>query len=371
MISSWCNSNINIGTIDYSTDHQCKISHSQKCNYQRKGNKKQGNEKKLKKRIKKIYPYVLVVVCFWYVCFFYLYLSLFIDQNKVTYDSFFTRALTSYSCLHGDTKILLADYSEKNVSDLRVDDYILNRYLQPQKVIGINFSYLQERNMYQFGDDGPLFTADHQFYTVLDKSTTIVVSLKFLLGENPQLDGEDIQEIKNGDTVLKYDTLTQCIKENEIFLKEHKYYPPETKVYFVEVSGDGSYIAQNYIAKHELPDFRKFPFTNICFKKVLEIYKKLHEEKKFSISLEGSLQIKKHVNNIKALWQCITEFNINMEGKDVFVSIVQIVKKILMILSKNNYFQKAEPKMYAKKQSLRFKSHSTGKLSFALVFAQI
>ena len=162
---------------------------------------------------------------------------------------------------------------------------------------------------------------------VLDKSTTIVVSLKTLLGENPQLNGEDIQEIKNGDTVLKYDTLTQCIKENEIFLKEHKYYPPETKVYFVEVSGDGSYIAQHYIAKHELPDFRKFPFINICFKKVLEIYKKLDEEQKFSISLEGLLQIKKHVYKIKALWQCVTEFNINMEGKDVFVSIVQIVKK--------------------------------------------
>ena len=42
-----------------------------------------------------------------------------------------------------------------------------------------------------------------------------------------------------------------------------------------------------------------------------------------------------------------------------------------MILSKNNYFQKAERNMYAKKQSLRFKSHSTGKLSFAVVFAQI
>ena len=229
---------------------------------------------------------------------------------------------------------MLADYSEKNISDLSVDDYILSRYLQPQKVIGINFSYLQERNMYQFGDDGPLFTADHQFYTVLDKPATIVVSLKVLLGENPQLDGEDIQEMKNGDTVLKYDNLTQCIKEHEILLKEHKYYPPETKVYFVEVSGDGSYIAQNYVAKHELPDFRKFAYTNICFGKVLEIYKKLDKEKKFPVSLEGSLQIKNHVSKIKALWQCVTEFNVNMEGEDVFVSIFQMLLKILKILSK-------------------------------------
>ena len=66
----------------------------------------------------------------------------------------------------------------------------------------------------------------------------------------------------------------------------------------------------------------------------MEIYKKLDEEKKFPVSLEGSLQIKNHVSKIKALWQCVTEFNVNMEGEDVFVSIFQMLKKILKILSK-------------------------------------
>ena len=212
---------------------------------------------------------------------------------------------------------MLADYSEKKVSDLRVDDYILNRYLQPQKVIGVNYSYLQERSMYQFADDGPIFTPEHQFFTELDKSTTVVASLKTLFNENPQLDGEDVKEMRNKETVLKYDTLSQQIQEHEIFLVEHKNFSPETKVYFIEVGGEGSYIVNNYVAKHELPHFIKRPFTNLCYAKLLKIYKKLDERKKFSVSLEGSKQIKKHVEKIKTLWEFIVEVKIDMQGKSL------------------------------------------------------
>ena len=48
--------------------------------------------------------------------------------------------------------------------------------------------------MYQFPNNGPLITADHQFYTAMDTSTRVVVSLEILLKENPQLLGEDIKE---------------------------------------------------------------------------------------------------------------------------------------------------------------------------------
>ena len=228
-----------------------------------------------------------------------------------------TEASSRTSCLLGNTKVLLANYTEKNVSELKLNDQILDRYLQPQKIIGVNYSYLQERSMYQFADDGPIFTPEHQFFTELGKSTTVVASLKKLFNENPQLDGEDIKEMRNEETVLMYNTLSQQIQEHEIFLVEHKNFSPETKVYFIEVSGEGSYIANNYVAKHELPHFIKRPFTNLCYAKVLQIYKKLNERKKFSVSLEGSKQIKKHVEKIKTLWEFIVEFKIDMQGKSL------------------------------------------------------
>ena len=194
-----------------------------------------------------------------------------------------------------------------------MNDEILDRYLQPQKVIGINYTYLQDRNMYQFANDGPLITADHQFYTAMDTSTTVVASLEVLLKENPQLVGED-----NGGSVLRYETLSQEIQNKEIFLMEHKGFKAETKVYFMEVSGDGSYIADSYVAKHELPDFTKYPFTNICYAKVLQIYKKLNKERKFPASLEGSKLIKSSAMKIKTLWKFIVEFEVDMQGKERF-----------------------------------------------------
>ena len=42
--------------------------------------------------------------------------------------------------------------------------------------------------MYQFPNDGPLITADHQFHTAMETSTRVVASLEVLLKENPQLD---------------------------------------------------------------------------------------------------------------------------------------------------------------------------------------
>ena len=232
-----------------------------------------------------------------------------------------TEASSRTSCLHGNTKVLLANYKEKKVSELKSNDQILDRYLRPQKIIGINCSYLQERSMYQFGDDGPIFTPEHQFFTSLDKSTTVVASLETLFHENPQLDGEDIKEMRNEETVLRYNSLSQQIQEHNIFLVEHKNLSPKTKVYFIEVGGEGSYIANNYVAKHELPYFIKRPFTNMCYAKVLQIYKKLDERKKFSVSLEGSKQIKNHVEKIKTLWEFIVEFKIDMQGKHCLESV--------------------------------------------------
>ena len=224
----------------------------------------------------------------------------------------------SKSCLHENTKILLANKTMKKICEIKVNDQILDRYLQPQKVIGINYTYLGDRNMYQFANDGPLFTADHQFYTSMDTSTTVVASLEVLLKENPQLVGEDIKEMRNGSSVLRYETLSEEIQHEEIFLKEYESFEAEAKVYFMEVSGDGSYIADNYVAKHELPDLAKYPLTNICYAKVLQIYKKLDKERKFPVSLQGSKLIHNNVMKIKTLWKFIVEFDVDMQGKEIF-----------------------------------------------------
>ena len=104
-----------------------------------------------------------------------------------------------------------------------------------------------------------------------------------------------------------------------MILTESRDFPLHEKVYFLEVTGDGSYVADNYIAKHELPDFTRRPFTNICFAQVLQVYNKTKDRKKESLSLEGFNSILKHVKRIKALWEFIVEFGDQMEGKNISV----------------------------------------------------
>lgn len=219
------------------------------------------------------------------------------------------------SCLHGNTKILLVNNTWKKISDLKPNEMIVDKDLQPQRILGINYTYLQGRSLYRFADDGPLFTTDHQFFSLLGSTTTAVASLRCLLQENPQLEGENIIEMKDGGTVLRYDVTSKKMEEIEIILTETRDFPLHEKVYFLEVTGDGSYVADNYIAKHELPDFTRRPFTNICFAHVLQSYNKTKERNKVSLSLEGFNSILKHVKRIKALWEFIVEFGDQMEGK--------------------------------------------------------
>ena len=92
-----------------------------------------------------------------------------------------------------------------------------------------------------------------------DQNTSIVVNLESLFLENPQLVQENVKQMTSETKVLRYngETLEAVIVD----LLEHSEYPPDTKVYFIEVEGDETYIVDNFVAKHELPNFAKWPLT--------------------------------------------------------------------------------------------------------------
>ena len=243
----------------------------------------------------------------------------------------------SSSCLFGDSNILLADGRWKEIRYLRSGDVIVDRYLAPQRVIAVNFTYLGERPLYSFnGKKEPLFTPEHQFYTSLKPdSSTSVVSLKLLYDENPQMRGENVEEMGSGNTVaLNFDRATGEIQEVKVFVKEHTEYGKETKVYFMLVTGDGSYIADRYVAKHEIPDFTKRPLTNVCMAKVIQVYVKLDDDKKFPVSHSSCTEtVGYHAKKIKILWEIIAEIDIYPEGYYLiyFCIIVHILQPFIYV----------------------------------------
>ena len=53
--------------------------------------------------------------------------------------------------------------------------------------------------------------------------------------------------------------------------------PPETKVYFVLVEGEGGYVVDGFVARHELPDFERWPDTFACLVAVASDYASIDE----------------------------------------------------------------------------------------------
>ena len=162
------------------------------------------------------------------------------------------------SCIIGSSQVLMADFTTKNACDIKRGDIVLDQNLQPVRVIGCNFTYLGSRSLYSFGDHGPIFTGEHQFVSA--DGGTVVVDLRALHEENPQLKEEDVYEMNEKSKVLKLKN-TKRFQTVDVSLKKHENYVEETKVYFIEVEGDGTYIVDNFLAKHEMPNLQKWPLT--------------------------------------------------------------------------------------------------------------
>ena len=165
------------------------------------------------------------------------------------------------SCLLGDTKILMANYSLKQIQDIQHGDLILDGNLKTVHVIATNPTFLGDRKLYQFSPNGPVFTPEHQFYSNLTTGQIGVMSKQELYIENPQMEENDqVYEFDQLSNLLQFQNRKVVQKEFQII--PYKKMDPSTRVYFLITSGlDGSYIANNFVSKHELPDFEKWPMA--------------------------------------------------------------------------------------------------------------
>ena len=105
---------------------------------------------------------------------------------------------------------------------------------------------------------------------------------------------------------------------------------PNTKVYFLITSGkDGSYIAGNFVSRHELPKYEKWPYTYSTmalildgFKTVLPMNTIADEEKFKNISLK-----------LLAIWEDVIADHVFDSKNMVSIDPVKFVEKIPNILT--------------------------------------
>ena len=174
------------------------------------------------------------------------------------------------SCLLGSCKILLPDFSTKNIEDIVAVDEIMDAQMNQVTVIAANTSFLGDRELYQLNDNGPIFTPEHQFLNNLEPSHIGVVSKTALFRENPQFEEQNVSQLNELDTLMQLKGNNMAREKFELKAFKREDLDPSTKVHFIITdSVDGTYIADGFASRHELPNFYAWPLTYTTFGLIL------------------------------------------------------------------------------------------------------
>ncbi|CAM4842294.1 unnamed protein product [Rotaria magnacalcarata] len=180
----------------------------------------------------------------------------------------------SGDCLKAGTLIMSSDGHQLPIEMIRSGDMILDIKLKPCKVIGVIYMLLDCKKFHGFSKTNCFFTGGHIF--ARDKSNEFfVVSKEAILKDNPFINELNVVEIKPNQSIkvmkFKNDSGKKHIVvcENVTIYKDETKYDSTTPVYFLIVESEtGTYIANGYVCRHELPTFERWPNTLACFQEI-------------------------------------------------------------------------------------------------------
>ena len=100
-----------------------------------------------------------------------------------------------------------------------------------------------------------------------------------LFNENPQLREREVSPLSALTSLPKLSR--GSVRMAEFNLTEHTEYPEDTLVYYLIVQGGGSYIVDNFVSRHELPEFERWPLTYACILAVVRDYVEIDDSLRY------------------------------------------------------------------------------------------
>jgi hypothetical protein len=172
-----------------------------------------------------------------------------------------------FPCLAKGTLILMADWSEKRVEDVKIGDLVLDHKLKPTIVVGALEKFLNKDSLFGFSPEGPFFfTSTHLMGGPAGDNEGLqlyATSLSRLLDENPLMEFLNVQELSTTKPTAYYavDAAKKVIIVEEMnFFKDPVPSQPESFVYTIEVESEhGTYFANGVVCRHEVPPLEEWP----------------------------------------------------------------------------------------------------------------
>jgi hypothetical protein len=163
-------------------------------------------------------------------------------------------------CFIADTKVAMADGTEKNIQDVKLGD-VLKGELGNNKVIGFHRPELGNEKLYSFNGGRHFVTAEHPFYTTdgwksLNPAKTAEEHLNI-----------EVSQLKVGDTLV---TDHGLVKLRKVYGKSDR---TDTQLYNFILDGDHTYYADGYLVHNKVgcsadgsgaPTYPQCPNGNYC-----------------------------------------------------------------------------------------------------------
>ncbi|ODN01860.1 Reticulocyte-binding protein 2 a [Orchesella cincta] len=176
------------------------------------------------------------------------------------------------SCLKKGTKILLSDMTEKSVEELQVGDIVLDKDMNPTRVLGVAYEFLLDQKFYGFDNESFFFTDSHMFVgpSSAGDISLYAKSTNRLFYNNPLLKYLNVNDMDKTERLPLFHRVgeRQVSVENVFVTADPVEYPIDTPIYFIQVdSPTGTYFANGYVCRHEIPPVEYWPNTmSILFK---------------------------------------------------------------------------------------------------------
>ncbi|CAL8123444.1 unnamed protein product [Orchesella dallaii] len=175
------------------------------------------------------------------------------------------------SCLKKGTQILMSDMTEKPVEQLRVGDTVMDKDMNPARVLGVAYEFLLDQHFYGFDNQSFFFTNSHMLVgpssdgssgdlTLYAKSTNLLFYNNPLLKYLNVVDMDESEELRLFHRDISGEN--QVTAENVKVTEDPQEYPRDTPIYFIQVeSPTGTYFANGYVCRHEIPPIEYWPNT--------------------------------------------------------------------------------------------------------------
>jgi len=208
------------------------------------------------------------------------------------------------SCFTEGSKVMMADYSEKPIEEIKVGDLVLSgKTLTPVKVIILMNGSAKDINLIGFNDIKPFSTENHTFIST-DKKR-VCANPEMALAKK-HWDKDSLGKLEKGTLLYKTEKMEGIVnrKEEKVENMITKKVNENVNLYDI-ITSDNSFIVNSYCVNDDFPDIKSHPIASL---RIFNILEKINDKEEINEDLIKNIVKEEKYNKVdESLFQSSLE----------------------------------------------------------------